>query len=186
MERGFPVKTFARTGVDEINNSLKLIIRNGKEIAALREKEAKKIVNVFVAAAFPRRMRLSKENRSVQGSFDFPEEREFGTIVEGNTEDRTAMKSFQHSLLGFFRTFTAQASGAEEARFTIDHGNNPAFTNSTANRVTFPVANPQPLDDLRRPISNQPIRMNGIIVGISRLNTLSFASEMRFPGETNQ
>ena len=60
MERGFPVKTFARTGVDEINNSLKLIIRNGKEIAALREKEAKKIVNVFVAAAFPRSMWMCK------------------------------------------------------------------------------------------------------------------------------
>ena len=79
---GLPSETLARSFVDEVDNSLKLIVRDGKEITALREEEAQKTIEVLVSAALPGRMRVSEVYGSSKGFLQFSERSKLRAIIQ--------------------------------------------------------------------------------------------------------
>ena len=64
--------------------------------------------------------------------------------------------------------------------FAVNQCYQEAFSYTAINSITLPVTDSNPITDLVRPLRDNPVRLDGVIVGISGLNTLSAASEILF------
>ena len=58
-----------------------------------------------------------------------------------------------------------------------------SFANTAIHSIAFPVTDPDPVADLVRPLRDDPVRLNAVIVGIPGLNSLSPASKVLFCGD---
>lgn len=67
--------------IQQVDNGGEILRRDGKKITALREKEAKKAIAIFVAAALPRLVRFRKENGSFERFFQLAKLSKFRTVV---------------------------------------------------------------------------------------------------------
>ena len=81
ITRRKPVKAFAWSGIDERDNVIEVLLRNGSEIAALGEEKAKKIIGIFVNASLPRLVRFSEKDRSIKLRFKIAEICKFRAII---------------------------------------------------------------------------------------------------------
>ena len=76
------VETKARTRVDDINDFIKLLIGKSSEIKALWKEETQTVINVFIRASLPRRMRISEINSCIKSLFKLLKQRKFRAIIQ--------------------------------------------------------------------------------------------------------
>ncbi len=171
--RSFPTEAFTRTRIEERDNKLEIGTRNGAKVIAFREEETKKIIHIFVGATLPGSVEISEKERSFKFLFHFPETREFGTIIQGNTENRFAFQRDKNRFLNFVLMKRRDLVRTKEAGLAVNESNDSPLSFSAADGIPFPIANSGTLDNRIRPIANEAIRVNGVVIGISGLNTLT-------------
>ena len=88
FSRGFPAQAFSWAGIDQIDHILKSLLRQCTEIIAFWVEEAQDIVRVFIGAALPWFVRLSKINGCLQFFLQQLKLRELGAIVQRDTQTR--------------------------------------------------------------------------------------------------
>ncbi len=71
--RGTEIEASPRSGIDQINNTINVSLRNGTEIKTFREPESKQTVHVFVWSSLPRLMRIRKIHGRMQLFFKLSE-----------------------------------------------------------------------------------------------------------------
>ena len=81
LYRGKVVQTLSWPVVDQIQDSIQLRVRNLCEISSSWKEETKQPVHILVAASLPGRMCIRKINLNFQGLFQFPEAKEFCSVV---------------------------------------------------------------------------------------------------------
>ena len=81
LYRGKVVQTLSWPVVDQIQDSIQLRVRNLCEISSSWKEETKKPVHILVAASLPGRMCIRKINLNFQGLFQFPEAKEFCSVI---------------------------------------------------------------------------------------------------------
>ena len=64
--------------------------------------------------------------------------------------------------------------------FAVYQGYQQSFANTTIHCIAFPIADPDPVTDLFRPLGDNPVGLDAVIVGVSGLDPLSTASKMLF------
>ena len=85
------VETKARTRVDDINDFIKLLIGKSSEIKALWKEETQTVIDVFIRASLPRRMRISEINSCIKSLFKLLKQRKFRAIIQCDaSQDSTA------------------------------------------------------------------------------------------------
>ena len=86
FSRGFPAQAFSGAGIDQIDHFLKSLLRQCAEIIAFLVEEAQDIGRVFIGAALPWVVRLSKINGFLQCLPQQLKIRELRSIVQRDTQ----------------------------------------------------------------------------------------------------
>ena len=182
----FPAKTLARSRVKEINDGLKILIRKREEVAALGEEESQQAIDVFVGATLPGRMGSGEEDRGIKRFLHLSEPGKLRAVVEREAADRSSFEGGKDGMEGVVGLLGVKQRSTEEPALAIHEGDNSSLANSTANGIALPIANAQTVEDFLRPVGNETIGMDGIVVGIAGLNSLASAAQVCLARETLQ
>lgn len=166
--------------VDEAFDEKNIKLGKISKVKSFGKEKANDVVGVLVGSTLPGFMRLCEVHEGVKVLFQGPELRELRTVVETNTLYRQILHHLLNCATGLFGRPGGKKSQPEIAAPAIHKRNERPLTDSPAHRVTFPIADPFSALNYLGPLGNYAVGLNGIIVGISGLNTLSTASKVLF------
>ena len=183
FKRGSPAQAFARTIVDKRFNMRNLVIVDREEVESFWEKEANKIVDVFIGAALPRLMRLSKVNLGIKFVFQITKGGEFRSVIKADASNRQVFEHAGNGGEGKGCLFALDSAHPQVSCATIHHRYKKPFSGLAVHRISFPVANTAALNNDVGPLRNQSIRLNAVVVGGTRQCAFAAAAQMRFWGD---
>jgi len=175
-----PVETLSGPRINEIFNKLNMLISDRIEVKALRKEEANDIIGILVSGSLPGLMRFSKVDQSIELMFNNAEIGKFRAVIQTDAFHREICKQRNNGIaclngIAGRDTFHLQISG-----LAVNESNQKPFANTAIYGVAFPVANAKPLTYHFRPVRNEPVGLNGIIIGISGLLFLAAAPQILF------
>lgn len=99
-ERREPIEAFSGSGIDEIDGTIKISLRDASEVTAVGEEETQKPVGIFIGSSLPWLMGFGEENRGVKQLLQHTQLSKFGAIIEGKIVDRQTIEGVKNSLAG--------------------------------------------------------------------------------------
>ena len=180
LSRRSPTKAFPRSGVDQRHDRVYVLLRDGPEITALGEEKAQEAVGVLVRPTLPRLVRLSKVDHGVQRLLQGPELGELRAIVQADAMDRKALEHPADHCLRQLRLASLQQSRSQETALPVHLRHEEPLPCGSIHRIALPVADPRALADLLRPLRDDTVRLDAVIVGTLGQTAFSSASQVRF------
>ena len=145
---GFEAEAEARAVIKFFGNDIALLLGERLKRGAFWKILADEAVSIFVGAAFPSMVRGSEVEVGTELLFYIFIAMELSSIIRGDSVDVRAMRAeeFDGALLGVQDGGLRQRSNADEARFTLDDGEERGLI-GTVHGVDFPVVEPGALLD---------------------------------------
>lgn len=126
--------------IQQVDNGGEILRRDGKKITALREKEAKKAIAIFVAAALPRLVRFRKENGSFERFFQLAKLSELRTVVSRKRVNRQSFQGIENGLPSFSGRACGNKAASDEPRTAVNKRDSRAFALRSDDGIAFPIS----------------------------------------------